>query len=60
MKLSMVLICWRCVEVPVPGAAGVLEKASSPKSLANPSSGSLALNAIGVYSPGVSSLRPKS
>ena len=50
----IVLRCWRGLRtlVPVPGAAGVREKSSAPRSLWNDSSGSAALNAIGFDSAG--------
>src|SRR5439155_21422430 len=60
MKLLSVLTCWRGVATPVPGAAGVREKAIAPRSSVNASSGSFVLKAMGALSPGCSFRRPMS
>lgn len=51
MKLLSVLICWRGVDAPLPGAAGIREKSMVPRSLVKASTGSAALKAIGAGSP---------
>jgi hypothetical protein len=51
MYESTVLICWRALFTPVPGAAGVRVKPMFPKSLRNVSNGSFALKVSGELSP---------